>query len=346
MNKFIKTTWYFLISIGLVIMLKELSFAQTLPVPDVGQYGGVVQDPGNITDFEGGVASLIVGAVLNVRYLLTAITIALMIYSGFNMVIAQGQEEAWTKAKTSMVWGVVGLALVGLSGEIVRIFAVGKCAELGMLPASNYAGCVEGGFLKNPQAIIQRSTIFNKGVQYLITFIKYMIGGFAVLSLTRNAIRMAANTAGEELEKDKKNLAASAIGLFLIIVADPIINNVFFSIDTTRYPGVGGAEAGVNVAQGVGEIVGFTNFLVTIITPIAILVIIAGGIMYMTAGSNAENQERAKKMIFMALLALIIIYGAFAIVSTVISGQFDAATVSNPAAAVEGIGQRVTTPNV
>jgi hypothetical protein len=336
MNTALKTLRNVIVGLGLLLFVSQLVTAQSLPVPDVGNYGGMVQNPGDVTSFDSAFASLAVGLVLNVRYLLTAIAIALLVYAGYNMVIGQGKEENWTKAKSTMVWGIVGLALVGLSGEIVRIFAVGKCAELGMLPASNNVGCVEGGFLKDPQAIIQRSTLFNKAVQYIITFLKYLIGGVAVVMLTRNAIRMASNSAGDELEKDKKNLIASALGLIMIIVADPIINKVFFSIDKTRYPSVGGAEVGVDYAQGIGEIVGFTNFLVSILTPLAILVIVAGGVMYMTAGTNAESQEKAKRMITLALGALVLIYGAFAIVSTFISGQFDAAAPTvNPAAQVE-----------
>lgn len=348
MNSYIKILRNALIGFGLMLFINQLVMAQSLPVPDVANYGGMVQNPGNVQSFDNAFAALVVGIVLNVRYLLTAVAIALMVFAGYNMVIGQGKEDAWTKAKSTMVWGIVGLALVGLSGEIVRIFAVGKCAELGLLPAANNLGCMEGGFLKNPQAIIQRSTIFNKAVTYIITFLKYMIGAVTVVMLTRNAIRMASNSAGDELEKDKKNLIASALGLLLIIIADPIINKVLFSIDKSRYPSVGGAEAGIDYAQGIGEVVGFTNFLVSILTPIAILVIVAGGVMYMTAGTNAESQEKAKRMITMALLALVLIYGAFAIVSTFISGQFDAsAPTINPAAEVEQGGTSPNTlPNV
>ncbi len=328
------------IIIGLTLFVNQMAGAQTIPVPDVSNYGGMVQNPGNITNFDSAFASLIVGLVMNARYLLTAIAISLMVFAGFKMVTSQGQEKAWTDAKASMVWGIVGLALVGLSGEIVRIFAVGNCSELGMLPASNNLGCTSGGFLKNPSAIIQRSTVFNKAVQYIITFLKYLIGAVTVLMLARNAIRMASNTGGDELEKDKKNIVASVIGLLLVIIADPVINKVFFVVDKSRYPSVGGAQVGISYAQGIGEIVGFTNFLVTIITPLAILVVVAGGIMYMTSGANAENQAKATRMISLALISLLVIYGAFAVVSTIISGQFDAAaTTVNPAAAVE-------TPNI
>src|SRR5690606_22128987 len=102
--------------------------------------------------------------------------------------------------------------------------------------------------------------------------------------------------------------------------------------DTTRYPGTTGAQAGLNVAQGISEIVGFTNFLVSILTPVAILVVVGGGIMYASSGGNEETQNKAKRMITLALIGLLIIYGAFAIVSTFISGQFEAvnSTVALP----------------
>ena len=57
----------------------------------------------------------------------------------------------------------------------------------------------------------------------------------------------------------------------------------------------------------------------------------------MTAGGNPDAQGKAKRMIFLALLAIIIVYGAFAIVSTFVAGQFDATTSVNPAAKVEGV---------
>jgi len=344
MNKKIIFIRDILIVAGLTLFVNQVFAASSLPLPDVGSYNNMVQDPGTITSFDTGFASIVVGAVMNVRYLLTAVAIALIVYSGFQMVIAQGNADSWKNAKSQLLWAIIGLALVGFSGEIVRIFAVGRCAELGLLPASNSLGCIEGGFLKNPQSIIQRTTIFNKTVQYIITFLKYLLGSVAVLFLTYNAIRMVTNTAGDELEKDKKSIIATIIGLFLVIIADPIINKVFFSIDTTRYPSVGGATVAINYQQGISEIVGFTNFMVTILTPIAILVVVAGGVMYMTAGGNAEGQQKAKRMIVMALVALLVIYGAFAIISTVISGQFDAnAPTTNPAAPVT---QPVTTPNV
>ncbi len=351
-NKIKESIIALLLALGLFMAMAPFAFAtdppakagapakpqSALTLPPVGSYNGMVQDPGPVGSFDSGFASLAVGVVLNIRYLLLALAIAMLIFAGVGLVMAQGNDEAWKKAKSALIFSIVGLTLVGFSGEIVRIFAVGRCAELGMLPSANNASCSPGGFLANPQTIIQRTTLFNKDVQYIITFIKYLIGSVAVVMTARNAIRMVANSAGDELVKDKKNLIATSIGLIAIIVADPIINNVFFVIDKTRYPGTGGAVVGISYTQGISEIIGFTNFIITIMTPLAILLILVGGIMYMTAAGVPEAQGKAKKMVTMALVALVVIYGAFAVVSTFITGQFNVgASTVNPAAVVEGI---------
>ncbi len=357
-KKILKIIQYSLISLGLVLFFSQITLAQgagataqpSLILPDVSNYGGMVQDPGitGAQSFSSAFASLVVGLVLNVRYVLLAIAIAMVVFAGFGMVTAQGNEEKWKNAKSTLTFAIIGLALVGLAGEVVRIFAVGDCAELGLLPSGNSTGCTSGGILKSPQSIIQRSTLFNQNVMYLITFIKYLIGAIAVLVLMKSALGMVANTASEELEKNKKNVIASVIGLIMIVLADPLINKVFFSVDKTRYPSTGGAIVSINYQQGISEIVGFTNFLVTILTPIAILVVVAGGIMYITSGGNSENQAKAKRMIFLAILAIIIIYGAFAIVSTFISGAFSSTDAPdiNPASAVEGIPTPSVTPPI
>lgn len=338
--------------ICLIILFTGISYAASLNVPDINMYQGMVQDPGisnsSTTPFSSNIASLFVGAVLNVRYIIIAVVIVLLMYAGFGLITSQGNEEKWTNAKRMVIFSIVGLALIGLAGEVVRIFASGNCAELGMLPSGNTTGCVEGGFLKNPQAILQRSTLFNQTVKYLITFIKYLIGSIAVVVLMRTAFRMATNQANEELDKDKKNIVATIIGLILIVMADPIINKVFFTVDQSKYPTIGGVEVAINYAQGIKEVIGITNFLVSIFTPIAILVIVAGGVMYITSAGNTETQEKAKRMITLSIIAFIIIYGAFAIVSTFVNGSFskEEKQIINPAEQIENPQNIINTPQI
>jgi hypothetical protein len=214
-----------------------------------------------------------------------------------------------------------------MAGEISRIFTVGCNA------GDTSVQCLPGGFLANPNAIIRANTMFNQRTQIIITFIKYFIGAVAVIMIVRNGSRMITMGSNpEKLELDKKNLIYSIMGLILIVIADNVISNVFYKIDLTRYPSVGGAQPGINAAAGVSELVGITNMIVTIVAPLAILSLIGGAIYYMTAAGKDEQMNKAKKIMTASIIGIIIIFGAFAIVSTFISGSF-----GNPApAATEG----------
>jgi len=126
------------------------------------------------------------------------------------------------------------------------------------------------------------------------------------------------------MTKEKKTLGLSALGLVLIVFADTIIRKIFYKIDTTAYPGIEGVKPAIDPYRGVQEIVGITNFVVTFISPIAVLIFIIGGIMYLTAGDEEEKTTKAKRMMIAAVIGIVIIYGAFALVSTFVSGQIDA----------------------
>ena len=291
------------------------------PLPEASKYGNLpAPTPGTSAQYQ--FQQLMWGLVQNVRYILGAVAIAFIVYSGFRMVTAWGNEEVYAKQRTNILYAVIGLAVVAMSGEMSRIFAV-SCPEFTAPGQTNYA-CTQGGFLKDPNAIVRASTIFNQQTKIIITAIKYLIGGIAVLMVVRNGLRMITMGASQEkMEQDKKNLAYSILGLGLIIVADTVISQVFYKLDLTRYPSVGGATPAIDPVRGVKEIVGFTNLIVSIVGPLAVLALLGGGIMYITAAGKEEQMTKAKRLIMAALFGILIIYGAFAIVSTFIAGNFE-----------------------
>jgi hypothetical protein len=254
------------------------------------------------------------------------------------MVTAYGNEEVYTKQRSTILYAIIGLAVVGLGGELARIFAV-TCPEFTDPNLQNYT-CTQGSsFLQDPNSIVRTSVIFNQRTKLIITFIKYFIGAVAIFEIISSGSKMITMGSDDaKIGKIKKNLTYAIVGLLLIIVSDTLINQVFYNIDLSRYPTTGGAQPGVNAAKGVQEIVGFTNLVVSFVGPIAVLVLIAGGVLYMTAAGDDAKMGKAKKLIFAALIGIIIIYGAFAIVSTFISGSF-----GNPAAGTVTPSATITT---
>lgn len=298
------------------------------PLPGAAVYGNGIPAPvkGSAEDQ---FAELVWGIINNVRYVIGAVAIGMIVCAGFRMVTGFGNDEVYGKQRLTILYGIIGLAIVGMAGEFARIFAVG-CTNYVPVGQSKI-GCTPGGFLKDPNSLVRTATIFSQRTQMIITFIKYFIGSITILMIVRNALRMVTmGSAEDKVALDKKNLIYSAIGLILIVVSDNAISNVLYKLDISKYPTSGGVKAGLNPGRGITEIVGFTNFIVSIVGPLAVLVLLAGGIMYITAAGNDDRMGTAKRMMVSALIGIIIIYGAFAIVSTFIAGSFNPEDLATP----------------
>ncbi len=287
----------------LLIPLKETGYEE---LPKLSQ----TTPGGMLNEFVGGIFK-------NIKFLLTSVAVLFFMIAAVKLIVAGDNEEVATKQKQAITYAIIALAVIGFADEMAKVLSVADVCPLGE------PDCAQGGFLSSPSAMIQQSSIFNREVKIFITFIKYLVGGIAVFMLVRNGIRFVALQGNEEsVTVDKKNIAFTSVGLILIILASTIIDKVLFIVDTSRYPTTGGIEPAINPARGIQELIGITNWAVTIVTPIAIIVLIAGAVMYATAGGNEETMNKAKRMIFLAILGMVLIFGAFAIVSTIISGQF------------------------
>lgn len=250
----------------------------------------------------------LVGRIVdNVRFIIGAVAVVIIIVSGVKLITGGGNEETYTKETTNIVYAVIGLFFVGLAGELAAILDVDK-----------------GGFLKDPNVMIQKSRLFSRTVEIIITFIKYIIGGVAVLMIVRNGMRLVIMGGNdEEVSKDQKNIFYGLLGLVVIMLSSPIINNVFFKIDMNKYPGLAGPQPAPDPVALVKEIAGMTDLVAAIAGPFALLSLVVGGLMYTLSAGEEEKIGKAKKIITWSAIGLILIYGAFAIVSTFVARQFE-----------------------
>lgn len=243
----------------------------------------------------------------NVRFVIGAVAILMIIVAGVKLLTAGGNEEVFTKQSQTLIYAVLGLFFVGLAGEIATILEVDR-----------------GGFLKDPNVSVQKARLFNRTVEIVITFIKYIIGSVAVLFVVRNGLRLVLLGGNEEeVGKDKKNIFYGLLGLVVILMSNPIINKVFFKINTGSYPGIDPVRPSIDRVRLAQEIAGATNIVAAIAGPFALLSLVAGGLMYILAGGEEEKIGKAKKIIMWSAIGIIIIYGAFAIVSTFVARQFE-----------------------
>jgi hypothetical protein len=292
----------FLAVIVYFLMTKEVSSAGFVPLPDASNFGelpnpeGEGLQKGYNTVFE---------LARNFRWIIATVAILFMVVSGAKMVIQGDNEEVATKQKANLLWGVIGLALIMIAGPIAEIMDM-----------------QDGGFLSDGDEISSRAGLFDNQVNIVIIFIKYIVGSVAVLFMIRSGAKLViAGDSEEVLTTEKKNLMSGVFALFIIMLSNTIVKQVLFKAEAPT-EGTAGATVSFDVGRGVQEIVGITNFIVTWASPFAMFALIIGAIMYVTAFGDEERTGKAKKIIFNSIMALVIIYGAFAIVSTVISGVF------------------------
>lgn len=275
-----------------------------LPIPESLCGGFPCPEGSNAAEMAKSMAGKIID---NVRYIIGAVAVLMIVTSGVKLVMNSGDEEVFKKQVTNIFYGIIGLFLIMLAGDIAAIFEVDR-----------------GGFLKDPNVAVQKSRLFSRTVEIVITFIKYIIGAVAVLFVARNGLRLVLLGGNEEeAAKDKKNLYYSVIGLIVILIANTVVNKVFFKIDTSQYPGLEPVRPGVDPKAFAKEVAGMTNIVAAITGPIALLCLVAGGLMYILAGGEDEKVNKAKKIIMWSLIGIIIIYGAFAIVSTFVARKFE-----------------------
>lgn len=237
-----------------------------------------------------------------IKVIVGAIASLLAIVSAIKIVTNREDDSAVEGAKNTLLYSIIGFAFILMSTEIGRFLSL-----------------TDGGFFGDKADITKRFRIFDTQVGIIVTFMKYICGSIAILYMTRSGLRLIAGAQNEEtIGKDKAQLGYSSLGLVLLVMSNNIVNNILYNVKNPF------TDPTIDPAQGVAEIIGFTNFVVSFVSPILVLSIVAGGVMVAGSGFSEETAEKGKKILKLAIAGVIMIYGSFAIVSTVLSGSFNA----------------------
>jgi len=110
---------------------------------------------------------------------------------------------------------------------------------------------------------------------------------------------------------------AAAVGLSLLPFA------AFGAIDTGINYGTATGLSTRDVREVIARII---NVAMGLLGIVAVVIILAGGFMWMTAAGNEDKVEKAKQLIFSGIIGLAIILTSFAIARFVISSLVSAST--------------------
>lgn len=268
-----------------------------IPLPPAGQTADEI------------VKTVIMSGLGYVKVITVAIGILYITVLGYKMVSNSENEEELTNVKKGMTYTIIAFVIISMSQDIAQIF--------------NFENST---ILQSPTEILKRVNIWDKQVQIIIKFIKYIIAAFAGVMIVRSSIKLI-TSGGEEEEtsKHRHSILYSIAGLLLVYGGDIFINKVFYVVNTKKYTGTKGIEWSVDVGQGIKEMVGLTNMIVAFVAPIAILMLIVAAVMYLAAGGEEEKMQKAKRIIVAVVIGIVMIYGAFALVNTVVLGKLSAA---------------------
>lgn len=161
----------------------------------------------------------------------------------------------------------------------------------------------------DPGADIITSTIFKA-----LDFLKYLLGGIAVLYVIISGVKLitATTTIDEESQKQKENLKYIIYGLILVIIADELVTKVFFGDYGECLASASNARECAKL--GGGLIKGLYSFILSIMASIAIFVIVVSAFRMITSYGNEEDITKQKKRMLISLVGLLIAgVGEFAI---------------------------------
>lgn len=287
--------------LGALLAHVSLTHASFLPLPSTTDLE--VPAPEGDTAFQK-LENLLGPLGRNLRIIVGAVAVVFIVVAGFSMVISGQNEETAKKQKTTITYAVIGLIMISIAGPIAEVF--------------DYR---TGNVIGDGNELQARVKLFDETTKLIITFLKYLLGGLATLMFVRaGALMVMFGDNDEDVGKEKKNLALGAAGLTLVMFSDFFLRRVFYvtefnaSQDTTTVK--------LDANEFLRQLVAITNLMVSFVAPIMMLALVAGGVLYASAGGDEERTNLAKKIIKNSLIGIIIIYGAFAIVSTIISGTF------------------------
>jgi len=226
------------------------------------------------------------------KYAFVAVSIFYFTLSLFMISSSFGDEEQISKHKKALLWSMFGFGLISLSSEMALVFD----------PLSQKEGEIAN--IDQGQMIAQR----------FITYMQISAGTIALSAMFYAAFRfITAHGEEEVVEKAKKHFQWGFVGLVIIMLADPIINRVF-------YPS-SGQPGKREVVEFTTQIISVVKFFLTFLAAIAFGVFLVAGFYYLTSFGEEERQNKAKQILTGSLIGLIIILSAFALTAFFIPGN-------------------------
>lgn len=272
-----------------------------------GILGGLqhAQAVGGVTDRN--IREVVLNILLAVLLYMGLAAVVVIVIAGIWLVLSVGDEQAKEKAKKIILYAVAGLIVIALAAAIVLVIinATNTGGIFGPVPS------LGGGTARDPRDIIL-------GIMYGILL--YM-GLAAVVVIVLAGIYMVVSLGDEQaVGRAKKIILYAVIGLIIIALAGAI---VYIVAEATGAGGIFGAIPDTGGSGSISnprqKVVNILKGVLSFMALAAVVVIVIAGIYMVVSLGNEQNIDKAKKIIFWAIVGLIVILLAQAIVAAIAS---------------------------
>lgn len=227
------------------------------------------------------------------RYAMSAIATFVVITQAIRLVARSDDEEA-SKAKNVLLYGIIGLILIQVADYAVKEIFFGEQGDT--FESLAFA-----------QEDAETGISFFRSIAGLINI---FLGTFAVMVIVIRGFTLIISAGSEEsISAAKRHVIYAIVGLVAVGLSELIVRGFIF-------PDQGESLPDVRTGQQIIAMV--TNYVASFIIIFTFVVLAYIGYRYVVSGGNEEVTEKIKKTFFGSIVALLLAFGAFAIVNTVL----------------------------
>jgi cytochrome bd-type quinol oxidase subunit 2 len=223
------------------------------------------------------------------RYIFLGVALLFLGIYIFRLVTTTGSEEEFTTQRKNLLFSVLGFVILGLATEVARIFDPMRNVDRGSIASQVVAESV---------------------AQKVIIFMEIGLGTIAIITIFYIAFLMLTSQGDDEqIGKAKVYFQFFILGFVVVMLADPLVKNVF-------YPNLGERNPGTpEFTNFVIEITAVLKFFLVFGAIIVFTAFIASGIIFLISAGNQELQDRAKSILIWTAVGILLIVISYAVVS-------------------------------
>lgn len=218
----------------------------------------------------------------------TGLLFGMLLFYGIKLLLGSRSENIVTEVRQAYLHAFVGCVIVGGAFFLANTFA-----------SNTNQLVVEGAF--------------NAVTSNVIQFIAGLIATLVLVNVVVQGIRLVVAMEDGDIDKARKGFISGMIGAGIAILAIPFVR-VFTNVETAG----GGGIIGVGIGEALLQLLGIGRYITLIFGALAVFGILAAGIM-LVVSYDESLQDRARRLIIICLVALIICLAAFGIATLFIN---------------------------